>query len=153
MSKEKIYFRVAKGSLIPADSYAITRLKARNYRLGDVVSVVISKPRNGAFNRLIHKLGQIVAANIEEFEGLDAHQCIKRLQIEANAGCDEVMANIPGVGKCLCRIPRSLSYESMDEIEYQAVAKKICHHIANVYWTKSTPEQIERMAIEYQEAA
>lgn len=145
-------FKVGKGALVPADDYTLSKLRTRNYRVNDVVLAEITKPRNPRFNRLFHKLGQLVSVNIEEFTGLDAHACIKRLQIEANAGCDEVIANIKGIGKCLCRIPRSLSFETMDEIEYQEVAKKICYHIHDVYWPTRTPEQIERMAMEYVEA-
>lgn len=150
---EKLMFKVGKGVLLPADEYTVSKLRTRNYRVNDLVAVDIKKPRSPGFNRLLHKLGLIVAANIEEFSGMDGHSCIKRLQIEANAGCYEVMANIRGVGMCLHRIPKSLSFETMDQVEYEEVARKICYHISEVYWPTSTPEQIERMALQYVEAA
>ena len=75
------------------------------------------------FNRLLHKIGCLVVENIESFCSYKAHDALKRLQIEANAGCDEL--KIWRHGKVeLLRIPNSLSFESMDEGEYQEVAKR-----------------------------
>lgn len=88
--REKIFLRVIHGALQPADNYAAQRLRNRNYRVGDVVAADITKLRNQKFNRLVHRIGQLVAANIESFSGLDAHSCVKRLQWEGNIACDEV---------------------------------------------------------------
>ena len=184
--KNRIYFRFHQhGYLYPADSYAASQLRARSYKTGDVVSVSITKLRSPGFNRLAHKIGQLVVANIEDFHGMDAHKALKKLQLEANAACEEVVINSnskewnsikthwmwPGIrhgfdvlkrligidlmddGKAVVLIPKSLSYESMDEGEFQAAIKKICNHIVDRYWPTETPEAIERMAMQHVEAA
>jgi hypothetical protein len=160
-------------------------LRARSYKNGDVVAVNITKLRSPAFNRLAHKIGQLVAASIDDFQGMDAHQVLKRLQLEADAACEDVALRIkpsfwwtiseylksPAIkvvfnmfvkalgldvresGMVIVRIPKSLSFESLDEGEFNAAIKKICNHIVDQYWQTETPETIERMAMQYMEAA
>jgi len=144
--RERIYFRVSKGALIPADPYAASVLRERGYHMNDLLAADLMKPRNPKFNRLVHQLGQLVVANIDAFAGLDAHTAIKRLQIEGKVACDEIGILIPNYGTVIQLIPRSLSYQSMDEGEYQAAARGISRTIAERYWPDTTPEAIERMA-------
>lgn len=147
MSKrEKIYFRVDKGMLVPADNYAASKLRERGYRMGDLLSAELTKPRNPKFNRLVHRIGQLVTANIDSFSGLDAHKAIKRLQIEGKVACDEIGISIAGYGMMMQLIPRSLSNESMDEGEYQQSARGICRTIAERYWPSLTEDAIAEMA-------
>jgi hypothetical protein len=147
MSKrEKIYFRVDRGCLVPADNYAQSKLRERGYHLGDLLSAELTKPRNPKFNRLVHRIGQLVTANIDAFSGLDAHKAIKRLQIEGKVACDEIGISIAGYGMMMQLIPRSLSNESMDEGEYQQAARGICRTIAERYWPSLTEDAIAEMA-------
>lgn len=138
--------RVIKGGLVPADSFAQTQLKNKKLKLDDLVGAVITKLRNPKFNRLVHRIGQLCAANIEAFSGLDAHVVIKRLQIEGRIACDEIGVMVQGYGMVIQFIPRSMSFESMDEAEYHDCAKQICRLIAERYWKGLEPEQIENMA-------
>ena len=117
----RVMLRVVKGALQPADSFAAQELRRRGYRIGDIVAGEIKKPRNPGFHRLAHALGSVVADNIEAFSGMDAHAVLKRLQIEANIGCDEIALNFPGIGPCTYRVPQSLSYESLDEGQFREV--------------------------------
>lgn len=144
--KEKIHLRVIKGGLVPADQYAESLLRNKKFKIGDVVGAEIRKLRNQKFNRLVHRIGQLVAANIEAFSGLDAHTCIKRLQIEGRIACDEIGVLVQGYGMVIQFIPRSMSFESMDEAEYHDCAKQICRLIAERYWKGLEPEKIEEMA-------
>jgi hypothetical protein len=84
---------------------------------------------------------------------MDWHAVLKRLQIEANVGCDEVALNFPGVGPCSYRVPRSLSYESMDETEFHEVIAAMCKYVEKTYWTTCDPGEVERMASVWVEAA
>ena len=143
---EPVYLRVIQGGLVPADSYAQTQLRNKKFKIGDVVRCDVRKLRNQKFNRLVHRIGQLVAANIEAFSGLDAHTCIKRLQIEGRIACDEIGIMVQGYGMVIQFIPRSMSFDSMDEAEYQDVAKRICRLIAERYWPNLEPLQIEEMA-------
>ena len=144
--RERIYLRVCKGALVPADPCAASLLRARNYRIGDLLVADLKKPRNPKFNRLVHQLGRLVVANIDAFAGLDAHTAIKRLQIEGKVACDEIGIHVPGYGMVIQFIPRSLSYESMEEGEFQQAARGISRTIAERYWPDLEPEAIEQMA-------
>ena len=147
MSKrERIYFRVSKGCLIPADSYAASKLRERGYGMNDLLSAELTKPRNPKFNRLVHRIGQLVVSNIEAFAGLDAHQAIKRLQIEGKVACEEIGVMVANYGMVIQLIPRSLSFESMDEGEYVQAARGICRTIAERYWPSLTEDAIAEMA-------
>lgn len=143
---EKIFLRVIRGGLIPADNFAETQLRNKKFKVGDVVGAEIRKLRNQKFNRLVHRVGQLVATNIEEFNGLDAHVCIKRLQIEGRIACDEIGVLVPGYGMVIQFIPRSMSFETMDEAEYHDCARQICRLIAERYWPNLDADRIEEMA-------
>jgi len=144
--RERIYLEVIKGGFRPADACAAAQLRARGYRMGDILAADLSKLRNQKFNRLVHRIGQLVTANIEAFAGLDAHTAIKRLQIEGKVACDEIGISVPGYGMLIQLIPQSLSFESMDEAQYQAAARGICRTIAERYWAGMTEDQIAEMA-------
>ena len=143
---EPVYLRVIQGGLVPADGYAQSQLRNKKLKIGDVIKVDIRKLRSQKFNRLVHRIGQLCAANIEAFTGLDAHTCIKRLQIEGRIACDEIGVMVPGYGMVIQFIPRSMSFDSMGQAEYHDCAKQICRLIAARYWKGLEPEQIEEMA-------
>lgn len=145
-NKERIYLRVIKGGLVPADDYAASRLRDKDYKVGDVLAAKLTKLRNPRFNRLVHRIGQLVVENIEAFDGLDAHTAIKRLQMEGRIACDEIGILVPEYGMVVQVIPRSLSFDTMEEGEYHEVARAICRLIAKRYWQTLAPEQIEQMA-------
>lgn len=144
--KPRSLFRVSKGALIPHDAATVAQLRAKRYQMGDVVSVQISKSRNPKFHGLAHRLGGLIAENIEAFEGMEPHAVLKRLQIEGNVGCDEIALIFPGVGPCSYRQARSLSFDSMDEGEFKGVIAAMCKYVSKQYWSMLTPEQIEAMA-------
>lgn len=133
------------GVLRPADSLAAGRLRARGYRKGDAVFVEVRKPRNPRHHRLAHALGALVSEQVDDFHGLDAHSVLKRLQLESGAGCDEIAVRLAGQ-MVMYRIPRSLSFESMDEGEFTETFRRLCDHIAATYWPGLDPEEIENMA-------
>lgn len=144
--RERIYFRVQKGALVPADSYAASKLRERGYAMNDLLAAELVKPRNPKFNRLVHRIGQLVVANIEAFAGMEAHSAIKRLQIEGKVACEEIGIMVANYGMVIQLIPRSLSFESMDEGEYLIAARGICRTIAERYWPELDEDQIAEMA-------
>lgn len=146
MAREKIYLRISKGALVPADGFAEQQLRARNYKIGDVIKADLTKLRNPKFNRLVHRIGQLVVANIDSFSGLDAHAAIKRCQLESGTQCDEIAIMLEGYGMVIQRIPRSLSFDEMSEESYHAASKDICRWIVKKYWKTLTAEKIQEMA-------
>ena len=144
---ERFALRVAKGAFVPADTTTQSRLRARGYKTDDLIFAEFKKPRNPKFHRLAHQLGVLCAENLDAFDGWETHAILKRLQIEANVGCDEVACMLPGgSGNYIARIPRSLSYESMDDGEFHEVMRGMCRHIASTYWKGVDPQAIENMA-------
>jgi hypothetical protein len=144
---EKLMMRIVKGGMQPADNYTTTKLRARNYAMGEIVAAQITKPRNPKFWRLAHGLGSMVAENIDSFAGMDSHCVIKRLQREALIACDEFAFMVPGCGIVTQYTPRSLSFESMSAEEFDSVYKQICSWLVKHYWPSQTNEQIEEMAL------
>lgn len=132
MKAERIAMRVQKGGLVPADGLSQARLRARNYHAGDVVFIEVKKPRNPKFHRLVHAFGELVVENIEDFAGYDPHRAIKRLQMESGVGCEEMLYKAAGQ-TILQRIPRSLSFESMEQGEFSEMYTALCRHVAEKY--------------------
>jgi hypothetical protein len=136
---------VRAGGFDVVDPLARERLRERAYRAGDHVMLEIHKARNPKFNGFAHKFGEMLAQNIDAFSGMNSHAVLKRLQLEANVGCDE-MALLGEFGQYLHRIPRSLSFESMDEGEFNEVIGGMARHVVKRYWPGLTAEQVQRMA-------
>lgn len=144
--KERVYLRVGKGILIPADPYAASQLRQKGYKMDDVLAATLVKLNNPKFHRLIHRIGQLCAKNIDAFYGMGAHQVLKRIQLEADIFCEPLAIVMPCVGMVTVKLPQSLSFEEMDDGERHEIARAMCRHIAKQYWKTLTPEQIEEMA-------
>lgn len=144
---QRIAFRVIEGGkLQPADRWAEKEFRSKRLVDGQVVYATINKLRSRGLNRLVHRVGKLCVENIEDFKDMDAHAVIKRLQIEANVACDEIGVLLPDVGMMIYRVPRSISFDSMDEAEFRDVGQALCRYIASRYWTGLEPDQIELMA-------
>ena len=143
--KPRHALRVIKGGYAPADASTASALRG-GHKVGDLVFAEFSKPRSPGFHRLAHQLGSMLSENLDAFEGVDSHMVLKRLQIEADVGCDHMALNFPGVGPVTYRQARSLSYESMDESEFRAVIGAICRHTSKTYWPDCSADEVERMA-------
>ena len=142
----EVLLRVEKGALVPLDDLSRAELKRRSFRVGDVLRAELKKGRNPDFHRLMHAFARLVSENIDAFSCLDAHTVLKRLQVEGGIGCDEIAVVFPGIGPCTYRVPRSLSFASMDEGEFREVARAFAAYVARTYWRTCTPEEIESMA-------
>lgn len=131
--------------LVAADQMAAARLKARKFNKHDLVFAELRQPRNPKFHRFVHAFAIAIAENVEAFEGLDPHTVIKRIQLEGSIGCDELFIQAHGQ-TFPYRIPRSLSFESMDEGEFQEVYGQLREYVIRTYWPGCTEYQIEQMA-------
>lgn len=143
---DRVLLLVQKGALVPADEASLERLKEKGFKIGDVLSAQLRKSRNPKFHRLAHAFGQVLAENLDSFSGLDAHACLKKIQWEADIGCDHMSMNVPNVGTVTVRMPRSLGFGSMDEAEFADTYKKMCEYISKTYWHDKSPEEIAVMA-------
>lgn len=152
-ARESFLLRVEKGALVPTDNATRLRLREKGYRPGDELEAELRKARNPGFHRLAHAFGRVLADNLDEFEGIPAHNVLKRLQLEAGLACDEMLIKVPGVGACVHRIPRSLSFASMDETEFSEFYAALCRYVAKHYWPGLTEDQVAELAAMFPEAA
>ena len=143
---ERLMLTVGRGVLTPADDFTMMRMREKGYHVGDVLSASLKKPRNYSFHKKVHALGQMIADNVESFAGMTAHKVLKRLQLEANIGCEEVAYTIPGCGMVTQRIPRSLSYADMEDGEFAEVYEGFCKWVCANHWPELEPYQVEEMA-------
>lgn len=132
--------------LIAANEYSAEMLKDKKIALGDVVGVTIKKVRSPEHHAMAHRIGQLCAQNLDEFMGMDAHRVLKRLQLEADVGCEHIAIKVQNLGLIEQRIPKSLSFENMDEIEFRDVMTQICRHLSKQYWPSLSSDQIYEMA-------
>ncbi len=144
---EKIYLRVAKNGLVPADPYAETRLLEKKYKVGDVLSAQLSKLRKQGTHKNAHKIGVLMMQAHDDFRYyVNAHDVLKRLQIESGAACEEIkIKNRSGEWE-LHRYPLSFSFDSLGEAEFNEAVRVICRYIVDVYWPDMDPEEIDLMA-------
>lgn len=146
MSRPRHMLRVIKGGFAPADNYTADALRARGYRIGDIVAADITKPRNPAFNRLAHALGRLAAENLDAFHGLQAHDVLKRLQLESGIGCELIRIKVKGIGYTDVKQAKSLSFQSMDEADFRDVFRAMCRHLAAEYWEGLDEDKVAEMA-------
>lgn len=163
--RRPLYFCVARagdvprgtGVLVPLTKWDQCAMRDRKLGVGSEVRAVLTKPRNVAFHRLAHALGRMVAEQIEGFEGMDAHDALKRLQMECGAFCDEVTMHIDlgELGKHAVPVkqPRSIAFDELDESEFSQLVETIYRHIAATYWKGMTTEAVAEMVECYEAQA
>ena len=143
-AKPKTLWKVAKGNLTPADSYTIRLMRERGFKVGDLLAAVITKPRNPKFHSAAHQMAILLADNTDAFHGVEPHTVLKRLQIEGDIGCDNIPLIMPNVGPVSYRVPRSLSFESMDEGDFQIVMAQLVEYVAGKYWKDFSLDLLEK---------
>lgn len=161
------------GAMVPCHATDLRLLRERNYRIGDQLRCEITKPRILGQHRKAHILGQMCVANLDGFESLGSHDAIKRLQRESGVCCDLESINaapiveailssaqkilgapatamlravLPEIKTIEVTVPRSLSFDSMDQASFEIFYRGICAHICAEYWPGKTAEEIEAMS-------
>lgn len=99
-ARRPIYLVVAKlidpntgalvGALVPADDVDGRLMRDRKFRIGRKIRAELKQPREEWQHRLIHKIGHLMVDHVEGWEQLEAHDAIKRLQLDANVCCEMV---------------------------------------------------------------
>lgn len=157
------------GCLVPVGHADRAILRQKKIKTGMRIRTTVSKERDYGQHKFCHKLGQFVEANVEGFEGKDAHTVIKALQLDGGIFCDEqeidaspvvsavlsaaavilgdaaakmLAAVLPSIKTIKVKVPRSLAFDEMDEGDFQQFIRAICRHIAEKYLPTLTPEQV-----------
>lgn len=147
---EKFMLRVKRfqdgGGLVPADDFTTRRLREKRYKVGDLLAAELKKPRSPGYHRYAHRLGQMVVDNIEGFEALNAHQALKRLQLESGLECETMAIKVPGFGMVEQRLPRSLAFESMEDGDFRELIMGLCRYLVQEYWPGENAERVAELA-------
>ncbi|WP_414502941.1 hypothetical protein [Zymobacter sp. IVIA_5232.4 C2] len=69
-----------------------------------------------------------MAQNIDDFNGKNAHDALKKLQTDSGVECD-------------------IAFDRMDQGRFFQLMSELCTYIAKTYWPHCTEEQIEEMAL------
>ncbi|MEN6644601.1 MAG: hypothetical protein ABFE08_19365 [Armatimonadia bacterium] len=133
-------------ALVPVSDLDRYLLRQRRVATGKEYRVTVEQARNAKFHRLVHALGKLVSENVDGFDGLRAHDVIKRLQREAGVFCEEQEIEIPGIGKLLVKVAQSIAFDCMDEADFKDLYAAICRHVAATYWPELDESAVEVMA-------
>ena len=103
------------GALVPAHPIDRRILRERKFHSGKVLRADLKQSRNPKFYRKAHVLGGFLADHVEQFEGLGAHDALKRLQELSGIGVEEEVFDLPGIGQLRRNVAESLNFDDMDE--------------------------------------
>ena len=134
------------GTLRPYDEMSAAECRRRKLGVGMIVSVDLKQSRDPRAWARIHKLMQLLIQNLDDFANWDAHDALKRIQFEADIGCERMEVMVKNYGAVTQRWPKSLAFDQMEEGEFQGVYRAICQYIIDTYWAGMTVDQINDMA-------
>lgn len=159
-NRRPLYFVVRKmadpdtgemiGCLVPDSGLDRRAMRDRKYTVGTQLRAELKKPRNVAFHRLAHAIGGLMVDQVEGFDGMDAHSAFKRLQGESGACCEPMELDLGTLGKVSVQVPRSISFDEMDEGEFHELVSAVYDTIVERYWPTMAPAAIEEMALMYE---
>lgn len=131
-------------AFVAADWNDRDELRARRYRIGELVRATLEKPRNPSMMRRAHGLAKLVSDNIDGYFE-DRHETLKKLQRESKAECDIVVSRFAGC-EVEATLPRSLSFDDMTEESFENFFKTVCLFISDTYWPDVPPHVVEEQA-------
>lgn len=119
----RMFLRRTLSGFIPADEPSLELM--RKYKLGQVYRADIVKPRSYAHHKLIFALLTLTFENQDRFDNFE----IFRKAVTFAAGH---VTEYPSIDGEIIREPASISYDSLDEVQFTKVAgamMTVCAHI------------------------
>lgn len=116
------------GALVPESIISQREMRERALKTGDVIRCELRKKRNPKYWRLVHALGGLLADQAEGYEGLTQHKALKKLQADAGVECDVEMFELGDLGTVQRKVPRSLSFDELDEQAFDAAWALMVKH-------------------------
>jgi hypothetical protein len=148
------------GCLRPANEIDQRLLKERKFHMGREVRAELKQPREVWKHKLIHKIGQLLVDEVEEFRDLDSHEAIKQIQRASGVCCETVQMNASPVVTALLNaaevllgkgarnvlaavlpqitvidvsVPQSLAFDEMDNAQFEHLFKGVTQYIGDKY--------------------
>lgn len=120
--------------LLAEDDVQRAAMKERGFKKGMRVALDVHAERCYSQWMQTHKLGQLLVANVDGFESLDAHKALKKVQQAGDIECEHEAFDIPGLGKVTRSVARSLAFDEMGQDVYDRVFKALCQYIGATYF-------------------
>lgn len=142
-ARRPIYLMVARlvdprtgeeiGALVPANGIDQRLLRERRFAVGREIRAELKQPRNPAFHRLAHAVGNLLVDNVDKFHGMTGHDALKEVQRESGVCCDVIELDLGTLGRVPVKQPRSLAFDEMAEDEFRVFFDGITTYIGEHY--------------------
>lgn len=109
----RMYLRKTLSGFVPADEPSLEI--ARKFKLNEVYRSDVVKPRSYRHHKLIMALLNLTYANQDMYEDFEMF----RKAVAVAAGHVEELVTVDGE---VIKLPKSISYDTLDEVEFTAVA-------------------------------
>lgn len=119
----KLYLKRTLTGFVPADE--ASQAVARKYKLGDVYRADVVKPRSYQHHKLCFALLGLTFENQERYTNFEKF----RKAVAIAAGHTEELITVDGE---VLFVPRSLSYDELDEVEFSEVMPRLMTVCANI---------------------
>lgn len=129
--------------LVPSTRVDQKPFRRLGLKHGDVLTAKFTKRRNGKFHRLVMGMTTFVFENQERFATFDGLRHFLSLRTSF-----VIEAEDKATGQTI-RIPRSWSYEEMDETEFQQLASELVDVIIAEFFPTEDANWL-RKSVEYQ---
>lgn len=153
--RKPVYFEVRRvvdlrtgeemGALVPRYACDRRAMRERKYHVGLELRAELKAARNPGFHRLAHVIGALVVDQLPDFENLDAHEAVKRLQRETGVCCETMQIDLGPLGKVPVTVPQSLAFDEMGQEDFERLVQAIFRLLASKYWPGMTQDAIENL--------
>lgn len=141
-AKRQIYATVMAGGTVLPDGFGQDEMRRTGLVPGTVFRFTASRARDYKQWLKVHRLGMLIGESLDDFNGLDAHAAVKRLQAMAGAECDEFWIT----SEICARIPRSLAFDEMEAGVFTKCYSLMAQCLIDKYWIGLTEDKITQMA-------
>lgn len=130
-------------------------LAGKGLAYGSATTIDVFADRNPRFWRKFHAMALFVADNVDDFEGLNAHDVLKKIQLAAKVHCEQEIVEadqsvVDALAALGVQAPRfwrwktkSLNFMDTDEIVAGEVWKAICDYVIATYFPSWDQDQID----------
>lgn len=124
----------ADGSFVPTDEASRRLCKDRGMRIGKNYITYFYEPRDEKQWATAHAVAGILAANVDEFTGMDSHAVLKRIQTDANVLMDTEVIDLGKLGKVTRSVPQSLAFGFLDQTRFNEAWRQMCEYVVSRYF-------------------
>lgn len=122
------------GTFRPSCESARQICREKKLHAGIEVMAYLYQVRSSEQWKKAHGLGCALVEHVEGFEGLTAHQALKKIQADGNIACDSEQFDLGSLGKVTRSVPRSLAFDEIDQSEFEMIYAQMIEYVRKTYW-------------------